>query len=187
MCVCVCGGILKPTPIIYPAFEKKTDYSYTWFHRKLTYSYSVLWTYIPFSMYILCDCGEGGNSGNIGTGLRVSILKPTPTIYPAFEKTHPIHILDITESRPIHIPFFEFIYPFKSSVICKQVYKWPSSRENLLKVYLWALKKGATPARRSVPKVLNLFMEKKIELYNIHVHNPEGCCFMVFPDLVRSV
>ena len=29
-------------------------------------------------------------------------------------------------------------------------------------------------------------VEKKMDLYNIHVHNPEGCCFMVFPDLVRS-
>ena len=48
-------SILKPNPIINPAFEKKTAYSYTWFHRKLTYSYSVLLTYIPFC--ILCDCG----------------------------------------------------------------------------------------------------------------------------------
>ena len=30
-------------------------------------------------------------------------------------------------------------------------------------------------------------VEKKIDLYNIHVHNPEVCCFIVFPDLVRSV
>ena len=30
-------------------------------------------------------------------------------------------------------------------------------------------------------------VEKKIDLYNIHVHNPEGCYFMVYPDLVRSV
>ena len=30
-------------------------------------------------------------------------------------------------------------------------------------------------------------VEKKIDLYNIHVYNPEGCCFMVSPDLVRSV
>ena len=30
-------------------------------------------------------------------------------------------------------------------------------------------------------------VEKKIYLYNIHVHNPEGCCFIMCPDLVRSV
>ena len=47
-------NLLKPAPIIYPAFKKNPAYSYTWFHRKLTYSYSVLWTYIP--IYILCDC-----------------------------------------------------------------------------------------------------------------------------------
>ena len=29
--------------------------------------------------------------------------------------------------------------------------------------------------------------EKKICLYDIYVHNPEGCCFMFFPDLDRSV
>ena len=41
------------------------------------------------------------------------------------------------------------------------------------------------------PRFLTIYgegsVEKKIDLYNIHVHNPEGCCFMVFPDLVRSV
>ena len=37
--------------------------------------------------------------GNIVTGVRVSIFKPAPIIYPAFEKkTQPIHILDFTES-----------------------------------------------------------------------------------------
>ena len=29
--------------------------------------------------------------------------------------------------------------------------------------------------------------EKKIDLYDIYVHNPEGCCFMLFTDLDRSV
>ena len=29
--------------------------------------------------------------------------------------------------------------------------------------------------------------EQKIDLYNIHGHKPEGCCFMVFTDLVISV
>ena len=46
--------------------------------------------------------GGGGGKGtrvNFGTGLRVSILKPTPIIYPAFEKKNqPNHILDFTES-----------------------------------------------------------------------------------------
>ena len=83
-------------------------------------------------MYILCDSGEGGILGNFGTGVWVSILKPAPTIYLALEKNQHIHILDFIESWPIHILFFEFIYPFIPSVICKQVYKWPSSRENLL-------------------------------------------------------
>ena len=30
--------------------------------------------------------GGGGGGGNFGTGLRPSILKTTPIIYPAFEK-----------------------------------------------------------------------------------------------------
>ena len=36
--------------------------------------------------------------GNFGTGVRTSILKPTPIIYLAFEKKQPIHILDFTKS-----------------------------------------------------------------------------------------
>ena len=28
---------------------------------------------------------------------------------------------------------------------------------------------------------------KEIDLYKVNVHNPEGCCFIAFPDLVRSV
>ena len=32
---------------------------------------------------------EGGNGGNCGTGVRASILKLTPIIYLAFEKTDP--------------------------------------------------------------------------------------------------
>ena len=31
--------------------------------------------------------GGGGTRGNVGMGVRVSIWKPTPIIYPAFEKT----------------------------------------------------------------------------------------------------
>ena len=30
-------------------------------------------------------------------------------------------------------------------------------------------------------------VEKEMDLYKANVHNPEGCCFIVFPDLVRSV
>ena len=30
-------------------------------------------------------------------------------------------------------------------------------------------------------------VEKKMDIYNIQVHNPEGCCFIVFPDIVGSV
>ena len=48
-------SILKPTSIIYPAFEKTPAISYTWFQWKLTYSYTILWIYIPF--HILYDCG----------------------------------------------------------------------------------------------------------------------------------
>ena len=45
--------------------------------------------------------------GNFGTGVRASILKPTPIIYLAFvKKKQPIHILEFTESWPIHILSF---------------------------------------------------------------------------------
>ena len=58
-----------------------------------------------------------GTRRNFGTGVPVSILKPTPIIYPAFfffkKKPQPIHILDFTES----IVFFKLIYPFVSSAI----------------------------------------------------------------------
>ena len=66
----------------------------------------------------MCVCvGGGGGSGYLGMGVRVSILKPTPITYPAFEKAQPIHIFDFTESRPIYILVFEFIFPFISSVV----------------------------------------------------------------------
>ena len=188
-----------------------------------------------------------GNFG-FGKGVRVNILKPTSIIYHAFEKTQPIHILDFTESWPIHGLFFEFIYPFIYSVICRQVYKWPVSRENLfyadvktkagrvsewkICAYTWVsenlghsnskhqvihilsfLKRGGVSftlghwkegairhahpyydINREPPssEVLNhlwcrICWKEDVDLYNIHVHNPECCCFMVFPDLVRSV
>ena len=40
--------------------------------------------------------GGGVARGNFGMGVQVSVLKPTPIIYPAFEKIQPIHILDFT-------------------------------------------------------------------------------------------
>ena len=68
-------------------------------------------------------------------------------------------------------------------------------------IYLGALKRGGgrlfgTQIRTMSymvppPRFITIYgagsIVKKIDLYNIHVHNPEGCCFMVFPDLVRSV
>ena len=65
-------------------------------------------------------------------------------------------------------------------------------------IYLGALKRGlfGTHIRTMSyigyppPRFKTIYgagsVEKKMDLYNIHVHNPEGCCFMVFPDLVRS-
>ena len=132
----MCESVFWNQPQWYtPPLEKTLAYSYTWFHRKLTYSCTVLWIYIPLHIYCNSVWGEGeGTQGKFGMGMGVSILKSTPIIYPAFEKEQPIHILIFTESWPIHILFFEFIHPFISFVICKQVYKWPSSRENLLYV-----------------------------------------------------
>ena len=30
-------------------------------------------------------------------------------------------------------------------------------------------------------------VEKKIDLYKVNIHYPEGCLFIVFPDLVRPM
>ena len=35
--------------------------------------------------------------------------------------------------------------------------------------------------------MLQNLLKTKIDLYMVNVHNPEGCCFIMFPDLVRSV
>ena len=59
----------------------------------------------------------GGARGNFGTGVRVSILKSTPIIYPAFEKKPSLFIYLISQKVDLHIVFFELIYPFISSVI----------------------------------------------------------------------
>ena len=72
----------------------------------------------PFISSVI-ECGGGGTRGNFGTGVWASILKPTLIIYRAFEKNQTIHILYFTESLPIYILFFEFLYPFISS--CLQV------------------------------------------------------------------
>ena len=70
--------------------------------------------------------GVGGELGG-NCGVRASISKPTPFIYPAFEKNKkkkkkkktkkkkkngPIHILDSLKYWPIHILPFDFLYPF---------------------------------------------------------------------------
>ena len=48
--------------------------------------------------------GEGGGSlgGNFGTGVRPSILKPTPIIYQAFEK-YDIFIYLIVHNVEVHV------------------------------------------------------------------------------------
>ena len=68
-------------------------------------------------------------------------------------------------------------------------------------IYLGALKKGAFRHIHPYyviysvppPRFSTIYMygagsvEKMIDFYNFNVHNPEGFCFMVLPDLVRSV
>ena len=56
----------------------------------------------------MCVCGgRGGTRGNFGTGVGVSILKPTPIIYPAFEKKKNSLFIYLIS---FHILFFEFIW-----------------------------------------------------------------------------
>ena len=71
----------------------------------------------------------------------------------------------------------------------------------MLYVYLWALKKGGYSGRTAVlchtppppppPRLITFggagSVEKKIDLYNIHVNNPGRLLFIVFPDLEGSV
>ena len=72
--------------------------------------------------------------GNFGTGVRVSILKPTPIIYLAFNK-HSLFIYLISQKVDLFIYCSLNLYTlFISSVICKQVYTLPLSRENMLYV-----------------------------------------------------
>ena len=112
---------------------KNQAYSYTWFHRKLTYSYTVLWIYIPF--HILCDCA-GGNSGYFWYWCASQYFGTIPSHIPGLWKKQPIHILDFTESWPIHKLFFELIYPFISFVICKQ-FTNDSHNEKTCFMLLW--------------------------------------------------
>ena len=50
--------------------------------------------------------------GNCSTGVRISVLKSTQSIYLAFKKNGSIHILDRPKCRPIHILPFDLLYPF---------------------------------------------------------------------------
>ena len=55
--------------------------------------------------------GEG-NWDNCGTGVRASILKPTPFIYLTSEKRTHSYTRSSEMFGPIHILPFDFLYPF---------------------------------------------------------------------------
>ena len=178
-------SILKPNPIIYPAIEKKTAYSYTWFHRKLTYSYSVIWTYIPF--YILCDCGDVTRVILVRVCESVFWNQPQSYTWPL-----KINLFTYLISQKVDLykhcsyNFYTLFYPlwfvnkFKNDPHYEKTYfmytcgRW---KRGLFGTHIRTMLYIGYP-----PSV-----KKKIDLYNIHVHKPDGCCFIVFPDLVWSV
>ena len=51
---------------------------------------------------VLCCSRGGGGGGNFGTGVRSSILKPTPIIYMAFEK-YDLFIYLIVQNVDVHV------------------------------------------------------------------------------------
>ena len=84
--------------------------------------------------------GCGGTRGNVGTGVRVSILKPTPIIYPAFEKKHILFIYLISQNVDIFI-YCSLIYiPFR--ILCNCVCGGGKLRVILVRVWesvFWAI------------------------------------------------
>ena len=80
--------------------------------RMFKSTYSHVRTRSLYKHFVECVCvGRGAGVitwGNCGTGVWASILKPTPFIYLAFEKTVPFQILYRPKCWPIHILSFDF-------------------------------------------------------------------------------
>ena len=57
-------------------------------------------SYVPYGILASGEWGAGeGGGGNFGTGVRASILKPTPIIYLAFEKKQPIRFIYLISQK----------------------------------------------------------------------------------------
>ena len=66
--------------------------------------------------FYLRGVGLGGTGGNFDTGVRVSILKPTPIIYPAFEKNSLFILYLISQKVDLFINSLFYLFILSSAL-----------------------------------------------------------------------